>query len=114
MMQPHPRLWGMFPRGAGVPGRYVREQRLLSLELVIHKMTGLGARRFGLKGRGVLAPGNFADVVIFDEHRVTDRATYQQPTQVGTGIDAVYVNGVLACEQGHAVHHHAGRVLRRA
>ena len=108
--QPHPRLWGTFPR---VLGHYVREQRLLSLELAIHKMTGLSARRFGLKGRGVLAVGSFADVVIFDEHRVTDRASYQQPTQVSTGIDAVYVNGVLACKYGETVTAHAGRVLRR-
>jgi N-acyl-D-amino-acid deacylase len=110
-VQPHPRLWGTFPR---VLGRYVREQRLLSLELAIHKMTGLSARRFGLKGRGVLAVGNFADVVIFDEHRVIDHASYQQPTQVSSGIEAVYINGVLACEQGQTVRGHAGRVLRRA
>ena len=109
-VQPHPRLWGTFPR---VLGRYVREQRLLSLESAIHKMTGLSARRFGLKGRGVLAVGSYADVVIFDEHQVTDRASYQQPTDVSTGIDAVYVNGVLACEQGHTIDSHAGRVLRR-
>ena len=109
-VQPHPRLWGTFPR---VLGRYVREQRLLALELAIHKMTGLSARRFGLQGRGVLAVGNFADVVIFDEHHITDHATYQQPTRASTGIDAVYVNGVLACEQGQTVQSHAGRVLRR-
>lgn len=110
-IQPHPRLWGTFPR---VLGRYVREQRLLSLELAIHKMTGLSARRFGLTRRGVLTVGNYADVVIFDEHQVADQASYQQPTQVSTGIDAVYINGVLACEQGHTVHSHAGRLLRRA
>ena len=110
-VQPHPRLWGTFPR---VLGHYVRERRLLSLELAIHKMTGLSARRFRLKGRGVLTPGNFADVVIFDEHQVTDRASYQQPTEVSTGIDAVYVNGVLACKGGETVNAHAGRVLRRS
>ena len=109
-VQPHPRLWGTFPR---VLGRYVREQRLLSLELAIHKMTGLSARRFGLKRRGVLAVGNFADIVIFDEHQVTDRASYQHPTQVSKGIDAVYVNGVLACNRGETFNAHAGRVLRR-
>jgi N-acyl-D-amino-acid deacylase len=107
---PHPRLWGTFPR---VLGRYVREQRLLSLELAIHKMTGLSARRFGLKQRGVIAVGNYADMVVFDEHLVTDRASYQRPTGVSSGIDAVYVNGVLACEQGHTVNSHMGRVLRR-
>ena len=108
--QPHPRLWGTFPR---VLGHYVRERRLLSLELAIHKMTGLSARRFGLKRRGVLALGNFADMVIFDEHQVTDCATYQQPTQVSTGIDAVYVNGVLACKAGQTINAHAGQVLRK-
>jgi len=108
--QPHPRLWGTFPR---VLGHYVRERRLLSLELAIHKMTGLSARRFGLKGRGVIARGSFADLVIFDEHQVTDCASYQQPTQVSKGIDAVYVNGVLACEAGETVNAHAGRVLRK-
>ena len=109
-VQPHPRLWGTFPR---VLGHYVRERRLLSLELAIHKMTGLSARRFGLQGRGVLAVGNFADVVIFDEHQVTDRASYQQPTKVSSGIDQVYVNGVLACKNGETVNAHAGRVLRK-
>ena len=110
-VQPHPRLWGTFPR---VLGRYVREMQLLSLELAIHKMTGLSARRFGLNRRGVLAVGNFADVVIFDEHRVTDHASYQQPTLVSTGIEAVYVNGVLACKNGETVNAHAGRVLRKS
>ena len=109
-VQPHPRLWGTFPR---VLGRYVREQRVLSLELAIHKMTGLSARRFALKGRGVLAVGHFADIVIFDEQYVTDRASYQQPTQASRGIDAVYINGVLACKDGETFSAHAGRVLRR-
>ena len=109
-VRPHPRLWGTFPR---VLGRYVREQRLLSLETAIHKMTGLSARRFGLQERGVLAVGNFADLVIFDEHQVADRASYEDPTQVSTGIEAVYVNGRLACERGVTLDMHAGQVLRR-
>ena len=109
-VQPHPRLWGTFPR---VLGHYVRERRLLSLEAAIHKMTGLSARRFGLKGRGILDIGHFADVVIFDEHHITDHASYQQPTQVSSGIDAVYVNGVLACKNSETVNAHAGHVLRK-
>ncbi len=109
--QPHPRLWGTFPR---VLGHYVRERRLLSLESAIHKMTGLSARRFRLKSRGVLAPGNFADLVIFDEQLIADCASYQQPTQISKGLDAVYVNGKLACEGGTTVNAHAGRVLRAA
>ncbi len=107
--QPHPRLWGTFPR---VLGHYVRERRLLLLESAIHKMTGLSARRFGLTGRGILAVGSFADLVIFDEHKVNSQASYQQPTQVSTGIDAVYVNGSLACRNGQTVNGRAGRILR--
>ena len=109
-IRPHPRLWGTFPR---VLGHYVRERRLLSLETAIHKMTGLSARRFQLKGRGVIAIGNAADIVVFDEHQIADTATFAHPTRVSAGIDAVYVNGVLACKGGETVNAHAGRVLRR-
>jgi N-acyl-D-amino-acid deacylase len=108
-VSPHPRLWGTFPR---VLGHYVRERGLLSLEAAIHKMTGLSARRFGLAGRGVLAHGHHADVVVFDEQRVADRATYANPVEVSTGIDAVFVNGRLACRDGRTVDVHAGHVLR--
>ena len=108
-VQPHPRLWGTFPR---VLGRYARDQRLLPLEIAIHKMTGLSARRFGLAGRGTLAVGNAADIVVFDEHHIVDNATYAHPTRVSGGIDAVYVNGVLACVNGETVNAHSGRVLR--
>lgn len=106
---PHPRLWGTFPR---VLGHYVRDRRLFSLETAIHKMTGLSARRFGLQGRGVLAEGNHADIVVFDEQTVADRATFAQPTEPSQGIDAVFVNGRLACRNGQTVDAHAGRVLR--
>ena len=109
-VSPHPRLWGTFPR---VLGHYARDRRLFSLETAVHKMTGLSARRFGLKGRGELAVGHHADVVVFDAHRVADRATYAQPTEVSAGIDAVYVNGRLACRDGQTQDVHAGRVLRR-
>ncbi len=109
--QPHPRLWGTFPR---VLGHYVRDRRVLSLELAVHKMTGLTANRFGLSGRGVLTRGNFADLVIFDPLHITDNASFQQPTKISTGIDAVYINGVLACAEGETVNAHAGRVLRKS
>ncbi len=109
-VSPHPRLWGTFPR---VLGHYVRAQRLMSLETAVHKMTGLSARRFGLQGRGVLAAGAFADVVVFDEHTVADRATFAQPTLPSAGIDAVFVNGQLACQASETRAVHAGRVLRR-
>jgi N-acyl-D-amino-acid deacylase len=107
--RPHPRLWGTFPR---VLGHYVRERRLMPLEQAIHKMTGLSAARFGLRDRGLLAPGHWADVVVFDPQRVQDRATFDAPVQASSGIAAVYVNGRLACRDGATVEAHAGRVLR--
>jgi N-acyl-D-amino-acid deacylase len=107
---PHPRLWGTFPR---VLGHYAREQRLFSLETAVYKMSGLSARRFGLHDRGRIAPGFAADIVVFDEAHVADRASFEQPTAPSTGIDAVFVNGQLACENGRTVQAHAGQVLRR-
>ena len=109
-VSPHPRLWGTFPK---VLGHYVRERRLFSLEVAVYKMTGLSARRFGLVNRGLLSTGHHADIVVFDEQRVADRATFVNPTEVSMGIDAVFVNGRLACRDGRTVDAHAGRVLRR-
>ncbi|WP_285414903.1 D-aminoacylase [Variovorax sp. efr-133-TYG-130] len=106
---PHPRLWGTFPR---VLGHYVRERKLFSLETAVHKMTGLSARRFGLHKRGLLASGHHADIVVFDAQRVADRATFDHPTEPSAGIDAVFVNGRLACREGRTADVHAGRVLR--
>jgi N-acyl-D-amino-acid deacylase len=107
---PHPRLWGTFPR---VLGRYVRQQKLLTLESAVHKMTGLPATRFGLRGRGRIAPGFHADLVTFDPDRVLDRATYQSPHAPPDGVKAVYVNGQAACEDGRMTGARAGHVLRR-
>ncbi|MEO6016251.1 MAG: amidohydrolase family protein, partial [Polaromonas sp.] len=109
-VRPHPRLWGTFPR---VLGHYVRERKLFPLETAIYKMTGLSARRFGLAGRGTLAVGNHADIVIFDEQHVSANASYEHPTEVSSGIDAVFVNGRLACRGGLTVCAAAGTVLRR-
>lgn len=106
---PHPRLWGSFPR---VLGHYSRDQGLFSLETAVHKMTGLPARRFGLQGRGVLQVGAWADLVLFNPDTVRDTATFAQPTQVSHGIEAVWVNGHLAWHEGRAQHLHAGQVLR--
>jgi N-acyl-D-amino-acid deacylase len=107
---PHPRLWGTFPR---VLGRYVRQQKLLTLEAAVHKMTGLPAARFGLQRRGRIAPGFHADLVTFDPDRVLDRATYQAPHEPPAGVAAVYVNGQAACEDGRMTGLRAGHVLRR-
>lgn len=107
---PHPRLWGTFPR---VLGHYARERRLFSLETAVHKMTGLTARRFGLAGRGLLQEGYAADIAVFDADTIADRATFEHPTAASVGMDAVFVNGALACSQGRTVERHAGQVLRR-
>jgi N-acyl-D-amino-acid deacylase len=105
---PHPRLWGTFPR---VLGHYSRERGLFPLHIAVHKMTGLSAKTFRLKGRGVLAEGNFADLVVFDPETVIDRATYDKPKQISAGIDKVFVNGVLAYEAGSTSVKRAGRLV---
>jgi N-acyl-D-amino-acid deacylase len=105
---PHPRLWGTFPR---VLGHYSRELGLFPLESAIHKMTGLSAKMFRLNRRGLLAEGNFADLVVFDPQTVIDRATYDKPKQLSAGIDQVFVNGVLAYEAGATSVRRAGRLV---
>ena len=104
---PHPRLWGTFPR---VLGHYARDLALFSMEEAIHKMTGLPARVFGLKGRGSLAPGNYADLVLFDPGAVIDRATYDSPRLMAAGISRVYVNGTLTFREGAGIARRAGRL----
>jgi N-acyl-D-amino-acid deacylase len=88
--KPHPRSYGTFPR---VLGEYTREQRVLSLPEAVHKMTGLPARRLGLRDRGVIRPGAKADLVVFDPKRIADRATYEEPHRYPIGIEHVIVNG---------------------
>jgi len=105
---PHPRLWGTFPR---VLGHYSRELGLFPLETAIHKMTGLPAKTFRLRGRGVLVAGNFADLVVFDPETVIDRATYDRPKQLSAGIEKVFVNGTLAYEAGSTSVRRAGRLV---
>ena len=105
---PHPRLWGTFPR---VIGRYARDLGLFPMETAIHKMTGLPARTFGLKDRGRLAPGCFADLVVFDPATIIDEATYDRPKQFSTGIERVFVNGTPSWEAGAASIRRAGRLV---
>ena len=107
---PHPRAYGTFPR---VLGHYVRDERVLTLEQGVHKMTGMPAARLGLKDRGVLRDGVAADIVVFDADRVGDRATFAAPHQYAVGIDAVIVNGVPAVMGGRYLDVRPGRVLRR-
>ncbi|HUF54136.1 MAG TPA: D-aminoacylase [Dehalococcoidia bacterium] len=108
--KPHPRLYGTFPR---VLQRYVREERLMTIEESIRKMTSFPADRFKLAGRGRLQEGAFADIVVLDPGTIADVATYQAPRHYPTGIDYVVVNGAIAAEGHTQTERHAGRLLRR-
>lgn len=106
----HPRVYGAYPR---VLARYVRETGVLTLEEAIHKMTGQPAAFFGLRDRGLVQVGMYADLVVFDPARVADRATWSEPAVPPEGIDLVVVNGQVAVEDGRRVPGVlAGRVLR--
>jgi N-acyl-D-aspartate/D-glutamate deacylase len=105
----HPRGWGSYPR---ILGRYVREEHLLTLEQAVHKMTGMPAARVGLRERGQLRDGMFADITIFDPKTVIDRATFEAPNQHPDGIKYVIVNGQLSVDDGKRTPALAGRPLR--
>jgi N-acyl-D-amino-acid deacylase len=105
----HPRGWGSYPR---ILSRYVREERLLTLEQAVHKMTGQPAARVGLKDRGLLRAGAYADITVFDPARVRDLATFEQPNQYPEGIEYVVVNGQLEVDAGRRTSVNAGRPLR--
>ena len=105
----HPRGWGTYPR---ILGRYVRDEKLLTLELAIHKMTGLPAANVGLKQRGLLREGYFGDITIFDPKTVIDRATFADPNQYPVGINYVIVNGQIEVDNGKRTPANAGRPLR--
>jgi dihydroorotase/N-acyl-D-amino-acid deacylase len=107
--KPHPRAFGSFPR---ILGKYVREQKLLTLEDAIRKFTSLAAQRVHLRERGELKPGWFADITIFDPQRVNDLATYENPAQPSVGIEYVFVNGVLEVEHEKPTGQLGGRPLR--
>jgi N-acyl-D-aspartate/D-glutamate deacylase len=106
---PHPRNFGTFPRVLGV---YVRELKLLSLEDAVRKMTSLNAAKVGLKDRGVIREGAFADITIFDPETIIDRSTYTDPFQYPEGISQVIVNGQLVLDNGKHTGARPGRALR--
>jgi N-acyl-D-aspartate/D-glutamate deacylase len=107
---PHPRSFGTFPRILGV---YVRDRGLLRLEDAVRKMTSMNAAKLGLTDRGLLRPGNLADVIVFDPERVIDRATYAEPFQYSEGVVDVVVNGKLVLDGGKHTGERPGRALRR-
>ena len=107
---PHPRNFGTFPR---VLGRYVREMKVISLEEAIRKMTSLPASILGLKDRGAIKEGMWADLVIFDPATVADRATFEDPFQYPVGISTVLVNGTVVLDEGQHTNARPGKVLKR-
>ncbi len=107
---PHPRLWGTFPRALG---HYVRDVGLFALEEAVFRITGLPAREFGLEKRGLLQPGHFADIVIFDAGTIGEGATFQNPRQAATGIERVFVNGQTVWHDGKLQELRPGCVLKR-
>ncbi len=106
----HPRGFGAFPR---VLRQYVRRGKLLSIEEAVRKMTALAAEHVGFAGRGVIRPGAYADLVLFDPQRVSDRATPEDPQATSTGIERVWVNGVEVFSGGTTTGKHPGAVIRR-
>jgi dihydroorotase/N-acyl-D-amino-acid deacylase len=105
----HPRAWGSAPR---ILGRYVREEHLVSLEEAIRKMTSLPASRMGLWDRGIVRPGMYADLVVFDPATVADRSTYEDPLHYSQGIPYVAVNGHLVVDKGRITDERPGRPLK--
>ena len=107
----HPRGFGTFPR---ILGRYVRQDSVITLEFAIRKMTSLAAQRVGLNDRGLLKPGMFADITVFDPATIIDRSTFEEPSQLATGVSYVFVNGVAVVDGGQVTAALPGRALRGA
>jgi len=108
--KPHPRGFGSFPRFLG---KYVRDNGMLSMSEAMHKITMLPAKTFGIRGRGIIKKGAFADIVIFDTKKIIDKATFKRPFLKPDGIYYVIVNGRPAVSEGKFTGQMAGRVLRQ-
>ncbi len=108
--KPHPRVYGSFPR---ILGKYVREEKVLSLEEAVYKLTYKAAKAMNINGRGLLKPGYYADITIFNPDTVLDKGTFTKPIQYPAGIEYVLVNGQIAVRQGVHTGVRAGKVLRR-
>jgi N-acyl-D-amino-acid deacylase len=105
---PHPRAYGNFAR---VLGKYVRDEKVLSMTDAIHRLSGLPATNLGLDHRGFLKDGMFADVVVFDPAKIADHATFEKPHQYATGVKHVFVNGVEVIKNGEHTGAKPGRAL---
>ncbi len=107
---PHPRAYGTFPR---VIHHFCCQRKLFPLEEAIRRMTTAPARRLGFEKRGQIASGFYADLLLFDPERFRDLATYENPKQLASGLDWVFVNGKPVLSDGKVQEATAGKVLRR-
>jgi N-acyl-D-amino-acid deacylase len=105
----HPRAYGNFAR---LLGKYVREEKLLTLQEAVRRLTGFPASVLSLSDRGLLRRGYFADIVLFDPARIKDHSTFQNVHQLSTGVENVWVNGMLALDRGKPTKIRSGRVVR--
>jgi N-acyl-D-amino-acid deacylase len=105
----HPRAYGTFTR---VIGKFVRDDKMLSLQQAIHQLSNLPAVNLKLERRGELKPGNYADIVLFDPKLVKDHATYEKPQQYATGVSDVLVNGVQVIKNGEHTGATPGRFIK--
>ena len=106
----HPRDFGSFPK---VLNHYVKKKRMITWEEAINKITGRPAEKFGIKKRGFVKIGNYADIVIFNPEIISDMATINKPYQYPIGIDCVLVNGNIALEDGVLSEERFGRALKK-
>jgi len=106
----HPRAYGSFAR---LLARYVRDEGIVSLADAVRRLSGLPAENLGIERRGRLAPGYYADVVVFDPATIQDHGTFEQPHQFATGVRQVFVNGQCVFRDGEHTDARPGRVVRR-
>jgi len=106
---PHPRAYGTFAR---LLAKYVRDDKVITLQDAVYRLSGLPAGNLRLERRGNLTPGYFADVVVFDPAKVQDHATFDKPHQYATGVRDVFVNGVQVLKDGEHTGAKPGRVVR--
>jgi dihydroorotase/N-acyl-D-amino-acid deacylase len=105
----HPRSYGTYPR---ILGKYVRDEQVISLEDAVRKMSSAVARRLSIQDRGLLQEGMYADIAVFDPATIIDRATFEQPHQLSTGVRYVFVNGVDVVREGRTTGAKPGRIVR--
>jgi N-acyl-D-amino-acid deacylase len=105
----HPRAYGNFAR---LLGKYVREERVVPLGEAIRRLTSFPAATLRIRDRGQLAPGYFADIVVFDPKTIADHATYERPHQYATGVRHLWVNGIQVLRDGEHTGQKPGRVVR--